>query len=182
MEKDLTKYVHEKMMREAKNYQWRIILDSHKRALEIYFVITVDTEAERFVQDINGQVNKTNILQFEDVVCFYDETNHRLLPQNYFNAIPFHPEEGIDEGLVDAFLKQLNIVVSGSFIKLREFLLDDSQDAFELQWNEMNMQKTVETLKATNRYSTNKRTFTADNEKSIVEQFKEDQEDGVERV
>ena len=57
MEKDITKYVHEKMMREANNYQWRIVLDSHKRALEIYFVITVDTEAERFVQDINGQVN-----------------------------------------------------------------------------------------------------------------------------
>lgn len=182
VEKDLAKYVHEKMVRETKNYQWRIVLDSHKRALEIYFVISIETNDGQFVQDINGQVNDSGLLQFEEVVCFYDETNYRLIPKNYLKAIPFNPEIGIDQGLVDAFLKQLNIIIVGSFSKLREFLIDASQNEFELHWNEVNMQKTVETLKATNHYSTVKYTFTENNDKTIVEQFKEEQIDGVERI
>lgn len=182
MERDLTQYVQSKMLQEAKNYRWQLILDSHKRALEIYFVITIELDNEHYVQDINGRVNDKHVIQFEDVVCFYDEDDHRLLPENYLKAIPFNPEKGIDEGLVDAFLKQLNIIIASAFSQLREFLIDGSQNEFNLQWNDTNLQQTIATLKNTNRYSINKLTFTSDKDQSIVEQFKGDDDVGVERV
>lgn len=182
MEKDLTQYVQDKMLNEPKNYRWRLVLDSHKRALEIYFVISLELYNEQYLQDVNGRVNNNNLLQFEDVVCFYDEKNHRLTPENYLKAIPFDAIVGIDEGLVDAFLKQLNIVISGATSQLREFLMDNNENQFELQWNETNMQQTVSTLQNTSRYSKNKLTFTSNEDKSIVEQFKEDKNVGVERV
>ena len=182
MERDLTQYVQNKMLEEAKNYRWRLILDSHKRALEIYFVITIELDNEHYVQDITGRVNDKQVIQFEDVVCFYDEENHRLLPENYLKAIPFQPEKGIEEGLVDAFLKQLNIIVASAFTQLRDFLIDASQNEFALQWNDTNLQQTIETLKNTNRYSTNTLTFTNDENQSMVDQFKGDDDVGVERV
>lgn len=182
METDLTQYVQDKMLKEAKNYRWRMVLDSHKRALEIYFLISLELDQEQYVQDINRRVNNKKLIQFEDVVSFYDENHHRLLPENYLKAIPFNPEIGIEEGLVDAFLKQLNIIISGAYSQLREFLMDDGQKEFELHWNEINMQQTVETLKNTNRYSKNKLTFTNDKNQSLMEQFKEDKDVGVERI
>lgn len=182
METDLTKYVYEKMLAEANNYQWRVIFDSHKHALEIYFVLEVDIEENRYVQDINGNVNHSGHVQFEEVVCFYDKANQRIVPENYLYAVPFDLEAGIDQVEVDAFLKQLNIQVSNAQTRMREFILDDSQETFEMIWNEHNMNNTVDTMLKTGRYLDKKLTFLKEKSGSIVDQFKEEQHDGLERI
>lgn len=182
MENDLIEYVHKKMITDGKNYQWRIVFDSHKNALEIYFTFSLETEKKHYVQDINGRVNRNNLLQFEDVVCLYDEKNHLLVPESYLCAVPFDVKKGIEEGKIDALLKQLNIVVSGAKAQLREFLSDPNQNEFSLIWSEQNFQRTIETLKSTNHYSTKRRTIQTQEDKNLVEQFKEEQYDGVERI
>lgn len=182
METDLTKYVYEKMIDEASNYQWRIVFDTHKRALEIYFIIAIETEQDQYVQDVNGHVNQSELLQFEEILCFYDKNEQRIVPNNYLYAVPFDLKEGLEESFVDAVLKQLNILISNTRSQLRNFLLDDSQKEFTMQWNDVNMNSTLETMRKTNRYSTNRLTFTEDEEQSLVEQFKEEQHDGLERI
>ena len=181
METDLIEYIYKKMIAETKNYQWYIVFDSHKHALEIYFTISLKMNEEQYVQDINGNVNNSNLLQFEDVVCFYDINEQRILPDNYVYAVPFNPETGIEQGEVDAVLKQLNILISHARNQLREFLLDESQEEFTMEWNEKNMSNTIETMRNTNRYSTNILTFLKEDQ-SIVNQFKEEQHDGLERI
>jgi hypothetical protein len=181
METDLIKYIYEKMLAEAKNYQWKMIFDRHKHALEIYFTISLELNKEQYVQDINGNVNDSNLLQFEEVVCFYDINEQRVLPENYVYAVPFNPDTGIEQGEVDAFLKQLNIQISHARNQLREFLLDEGQEVFTMEWNEKNMDNTLATMRETNRYSTNLLTFLRENQ-SIVNQFKEEQHDGLERI
>lgn len=182
MEADLTKYIYEKMLDDAKNYQWRMVFDSHKHALEIYFILAVDIEEEQYVQDVNGNVNHSGHLQFEEVVCFYDKTIQRIVPGNYLYAVPFDVEVGIDQVEVDAFLKQLNIQISNAQSPLREFVLDDSQQEFMMAWNEQNMNNTVETMRKTGRYSDKKLTFLKEENGSFVDQFKEEQHDGLERI
>lgn len=182
VETDLTHYIYEKMLDHAKNYQWRIVVDSHKNALELYFVVSLENETDQYVQDVNGQVNKNNLIQFEDVICLYDETSNRIVPSNYLYALPFNAELGIEEGHVDALLKQLNIIVSGANSKVREFLLDASQDEFSLEWHELNFKNTIETLQNTNNYSMNRLTFEKQEDKSLVDQFKEESINGVERI
>lgn len=182
MEEDLTKYLYKKMLSEAKNYQWRVVLDSHKQALEIYFIVSLETNEKQDVQDVNGQVNRSKQLLFEQVACFYNHKNHRIVPNNYLYAVPFDPDLGIDEGEVDAYLKQQHIHIASARGQLREFLLDDNQKEFTMQWNDIYVRDTIETMRQTNRYSTNKLTFTNQEEKSIVDQFKEEQYDGLERI
>lgn len=182
VETDLTHYIYEKMLDHAKNYQWRIVADSHKNALELYFVISLENETSQYVQDINGQVNEKSLIQFEDVICLYDESSNRIEPKNYLYALPFNVDDGIDEGLVDALLKQLNILVAGAKSQIREFLLDASQDEFTLEWHNVNFKNTIETLKDTNNYSMNRLTFEKQDNKSLVDQFKEENHNGVERI
>jgi hypothetical protein len=182
MATDLTKYIYEKMLADAKNYQWRMVFDTHKHALEIYFVLAVETEDERYVQDVTGNVNHSGELQFEEVICFYDQTIQRIVPENYLYAIPFDVEVGIEQVKVDAILKQLNIQISNGQSRLREFIIDDSQQEFVMVWNEQNMKNTVETLQETGRYSEESLTFLKEEDGSLVDQFKEEQHDGLERV
>lgn len=182
METDLTNYIYEKMLADAQNYQWRVVFDSHKHALEIYFVLAVEIEDERYVQDMIGNVNRSGDLQFEEVICFYDETIQRILPENYLYALPFDLEVGIEQIKVDAFLKQLNIQISNAQSRLRAFVLDDSQQEFEMTWNEQNMENTLETMRETGRYSDERLTFLKEKNDSFIDQFKEEQHDGLERI
>lgn len=182
VETDLTHYIYEKMLDHAKNYQWRIVADSHKHALELYFVVSIENTTGQYVQDVNGQVNENNLIQFEDVICLYDETNNRIEPENYLYALPFNVEVGIEKGHVDALLKQLNIIVAGAKSKVREFLLDASQDEFSLEWHELNFKNTIDTLKNTNNYSMERLIVEKQGDKSFVDQFKEDNHNGVERI
>ena len=81
MERDLTNYIYEKMVDNAKNYQWRIVADSHKNALEIYFVVSLENEADQYVQDVNGQLNQNKLIQLEDVICIYNDKIIELNPK-----------------------------------------------------------------------------------------------------
>ncbi len=182
MSKDLASYVYEKMLAEAKNYQWRLVFDSHKQALEIYFVIALKAEEAKYVQDVNGSVNRSELLQYEHVACFYNADENRIVPGNYLYAVPFNPNEGIAKGIVDAYLKQQHILVSSVHGQLREFLLDDSQKEFTMEWNEKYVTDTINTMKETNRYASEKVSFVGKEDESLVEQFKEGQHDGLERI
>ncbi|HZK47553.1 MAG TPA: DUF3013 family protein, partial [Atopostipes sp.] len=81
-----------------------------------------------------------------------------------------------------ALLKQLNIVIAGAASQIRNFLLDANENEFELKWNEVNFKNTIETLKDTGNYARNRLTFEEQDKQSLVEQFKEDTYDGVERI
>ncbi|MEY8291144.1 DUF3013 family protein [Carnobacteriaceae bacterium 52-44] len=182
MDTDLSKYIYKTMLEKSTHYQWRIVIDSSKRALEIYFTVSLDIPPEQYVQDVNARVNESEQLNFEDVVCFYDEANNKIVPSNYLIAVPINLKEGVEEGYVDAFIKQLNIVASSAVGQIREYLADESRSEFSLIWNEQNMKNTVQTMRKTSNYSSNKLTLVTEEEESLVEQFKEDEDDGMERV
>lgn len=179
---ELSNYIHQEMIKESKNYQWRIVSDSHKGAIEIYLALSIDIEPNQFVQDINAQVNLPGEIYFEDVVCFYDQTDNKIIRDNYLVAIPLDPVVGVEAGYVDAFLKQLNITFSTAKSQLRNFLENDKEKEFVLNWNEENMRNTVKTMKRTNNYSRDRLIFSAVEEKSLVDQFKEEKYDGMERI
>lgn len=179
---ELSTYLHQEMIKESRNYQWRIVSDSHKGAIEIYLAVSIDPAPNQFVQDINAQVNVPGKIYFEEVVCFYDQTNNKIIKENYLCAIPLDPVAGVEAGYVDAFLKQLNITFSTAKSQLRIFLEREEEKEFSLTWNQENMENTVETMKQTNHYSREQLIFSTDKERSLVDQFKGDQYDGMERI
>lgn len=180
---DLTEYIYKEMIERRNDYQWRMVENSHKRALEIYLTITHESDEEIYMQDINGAVNEPGIIYFEELVCFYDKNDARIAPSNYLYAIPVDLARGIEVGYVDAFLKQLNIIIGKSHSQLHDFLQDETQTEFMLRWNKLNMENTIETMRQTGRYSTDRLIlFAEDDDQSIVDQFKEEMHDGLVRI
>ena len=182
MSVDLSSYLYKNMLEKATYYQWKIIVDRSKRALEIYFTISLDIPDEQFVQDTNANVNESGQLNFEDVVCFYDEVNNKIVPKNYLVAIPLNINKGVEQGYVDAFIKQLNIIVSNANGQIREYLADESQKEFSLVWSEQNMENTIHTMQKTENYQTNILTVEFEEKMSLIDQFKEENNGGMERV
>ncbi len=182
MTEELAAYIHKKMIEESRTYQWHIVSDSHKGAVELYLAISVEVEPNQFVQDMNAQVNSSSEIYFEDVVCFYDQTNNKIVKENYLCAIPLDPVAGIEKGYVDAFLKQLNIIMTIANSQLRVFLKNEEEESFSLKWNEENMKNTVNTMERTNNYSRDRLIFSTAEEKSLVDKFKEEKYDGMERI
>lgn len=179
---ELSTYIYEKMIEEPKNYQWRLVSDSHKGAIEIYLAIKVEVDPNEFVQDRIGQVNREGEIYFEEIVCFYDQTDNKIIQNNYLKAIPVDPVQGIEAGYVDSFLKQLNIRISTANSQIRNFLKDKEKKEFTLSWNEENMENTVITLKRTNHYSRKKLIFSRDEEKTLIDEFRGEDYDGLERI
>ncbi len=182
MDLDLGEYIYAQLLDEAKHYRWRVVLDSEKRAIEIYFAVHVEVDENQYVQDLNAAVNNAETFYFEEVVCFYDETNLKVVPNNYLEAVPVDPAIGVEKGYIDAFIKHLNILASNAMSGLRIFLRDDSKTEFSLSWDRENMNNTIETMKNTNHYSTEYISFFEEEDESLIKQFKEDKNDGVERI
>lgn len=182
MNGELSTYIYKKLIKSSQNYQWRIVSDSHKGAVEIYLAVRLEVEPKEFVQDITAQVNDEGVIYFEDVVCFYDQTDNKIITDNYLYAIPVDPVQGVEAGYVDAFLKQLNIIFSTATSDLRLFLKDKEQKEFSLIWNEENMENTVKTMKRTQNYSRKQLIFSKEHEQSLVEQIKGETYDGLERI
>ena len=68
MNDELLTYIYNRMIKDTQNYQWRIVSDSHKGAIELYLSINIDIEPTEYVQDIIGQVNTEGKIYFEEVV------------------------------------------------------------------------------------------------------------------
>lgn len=181
MGKELSTYIYNKMLEEPRNYQWRIVDDSHKQAIELYLAINIKIDSNKFVQDVTGQINNKDELYFEEVVCFYNQEKNKIVKNNYLKAIPVDSVRGIEQGYIDAFLRQLNIRISTARTELKNFFKNRQQKEFVITWNEENMENTAQTMRETNNYSRERLQF-SNEEKSLVDKFKGDQHDGLERV
>lgn len=183
MEKDLASYIDAQIKVMYPIFQWRVVKDTKKQLVEVYFTFTVEVDDTVQVQDTIGQTNDQGYIQFEDVVCFYDPAFSHIQPHNYLKAVSVDSEEGIEKGFVDAFLKQLNIVTTEGASELKDFITDLSAETFELEWSDRNLEGTVETMKATGRYEEEKIYMNLDEEETLIEQLTKDgQHDGVERI
>src|SRR5699024_12861347 len=98
MDEELGEYIYKTMLEKSTHYQWRIIMASSKRALEIYFTVSLDIPAEQYVQDVNAKVNESGQLNFEEDACFYDIANNIIVPSNYLVAIHLTSKNEVEQG------------------------------------------------------------------------------------
>ena len=183
MTDSLIDYIDDELKKLLPNFKWRLVKDSKKKMIELYVTFHVETENDIQVQDALGQNNEPGIVQFEDVLCFYDPAYSHVKPQNYLTAISFDSHVGLEKGYVDAVLRQINLTTKQGMVDLREFLEDDFAGEFKLNWNEKNTYSLIQTMKDTGRYDDTKLKMILEDDQSFFEKLTEDDEhDGVERV
>lgn len=180
----LATYINDYLKEMQPNYQWKVVQNSEQHIVEVFFTFKVDVDESIQVQDAEGKLNEPGVIQFEDVLCFYDPALSHVAPQHYLRAFEMDYQTGIEKGFVDAVLRHLNIVVTQGSAALRDFAVDDTAGEFQLEWNDRNLNGTIETMKATNRYDPVHLQIVEDEEdKSFIEKIKGDEEDdGVERI
>jgi len=183
MSESLADYLDSELKKMLANFKWKVVKDSKKNMVEIYFTFRAETEDEIQVQDELGQNNDPGSVLFEDVLCFYDLAYAHVKPQNYLAAFSFDSHVGIEKGYIDAILRQLNITTKQGEVALKEFLLDDFAGEFELKWNHNNLETLIKTTKDTGRYDDERIHMVLEDEDSFFEKLtKDDGDDGVERV
>ncbi|GEK90881.1 DUF3013 family protein [Alkalibacterium kapii] len=183
MSNDLSEYIDDQLKTMLPNFKWKIIKDSKKNLVELYLTFYVETDESIQVQDMLGKNNQPGLVQFEDVICFYDPALSHVKPQNYLASFSMDSYTGIDKGYVDAILRKLNYTTKKGEVDLNEFLEDDFADSFVLTWENKNLQNMIDTMKKTGRYSEEKLLFDPEDERSFFEKLKKDEkDDGVERI
>lgn len=148
----ITTYLETSMKEQLSNFEWEVIWHKRQHIIEVAVVIYAESYGELITSDIDGTVNEPNLIQFEDSICFYDPQKSKILSENYLKTIPFDTKVGIEKGFLDAVIKVLRIVVQEGQTQLIEFVKDPTIDTFELEWNETNLDNTVETLIDIDRY------------------------------
>lgn len=183
MSSDLSVYIDDELKKMLPNFKWKIVKESKKKLIELYLTFHVETDEANQVQDIVGRNNEPGLVQFEEVICFYDPAYAHVKPQNYLASFAMDSHTGIEKGYVDAILRKLNYTTKKGKLDLAEFLNDDFAESFSLSWNESNLQNSIKTLKQTGRYNEEKVSMQLDEEQSFLEKLKEDDaDDGVERI
>ncbi|MCA9766212.1 MAG: DUF3013 family protein [Carnobacterium sp.] len=153
---DMIDYLDSKMSEANLDFDWSIEWKKRQHAIEVSFTIYAQTDSNLVIQDIEGTVNTENIIQFEDTICFYNPEKSKIILEDYLATIPFDFKQGIEKGSIDAFVKILRIIVTEGQSDLLDFSTDPSIETFEMEWNQANFEQTIQTLKETNRYNTEK--------------------------
>lgn len=183
MTNDLSGYIDNELREMLPNFNWKIVKDSQKNLVELYLTFHVETDDSVQVQDVLGKNNEPGLVQFEDVLCFYDPAYAHVKPQNYLASFSMDSHNGIEKGFVDAVLRQLNYTTKKGKVELTEFLKDGLADSYSLNWEKSNLDNMIKTSKDTGRYDEEKLQMALDKEESFIEKLKKDEaNDGVERV
>lgn len=183
MSEDLAAYIAEQLKDKNPFYQWKVRVDGQKNIVELLVVITEKVDSGVQVQDIVGQNNDSGLIRFENMLCFYDPNISHVEPKTYLTAIAFDQKVGLDKGIVDGVIKQLELVLSSGRRNLHSFLEDPTQDEFSLTWDQDSFEQNLVTSKNIGRYNTEKLKIKLEEQPSIVDQFIGDDEyDGVERI
>ncbi|MGX7394625.1 DUF3013 family protein [Carnobacterium mobile] len=150
---DVIDYLETIMEESHLEFDWAVHWNKRQHTIEVAFTIYAETVPDLVVQDVEGTVNKENIIQFEDIICFYDPEKSKIRLDDYLAAFPFDLKKGIEKGFLDTVVKMLRIVVTEGQSDLLDFATDPAIETFEMEWNETNFESTLQTAKDTNRYN-----------------------------
>lgn len=125
LEEEMDKHFH---------YDYAMDWDKKNHAVEITLVLEAQNQSAVETIDDQGQLSKEDIV-FEDYVLFYNPEKSQFQAADYLVAIPFEPKNGFSREFLGYFAQFLNDVAIEGHSDLMDFLADDSQLDFSLEWN-----------------------------------------------
>ncbi|EHI70903.1 DUF3013 family protein [Streptococcus ictaluri] len=120
-----------------KHFQYDYAMDWDKKnhAVEVTFVLEAQNQDAIETVDDQGQVSKEDIV-FEDYVLFYNPQKSQFNAEDYLVTIPYEPKRGLSREFLAYFAQFLNDVATEGHSDLMDFLEDESQFDFGLEWNQ----------------------------------------------
>lgn len=150
---NLTTYIENYLNEEKPQFSWDITYNEVKRIYELSLGL-LENEDKRYprLEDIQGNVSNGSHVYLVDRICFYDVKISYFEPSHYLKTVKVNFEEGIEKGYVDLLLDEFVRIGTQGKTQLYEFLREQQDPSFKLEWNEKRFNVALKTAEDVKRY------------------------------
>ncbi|MBS7578196.1 MULTISPECIES: DUF3013 family protein [unclassified Enterococcus] len=127
---------------------FEFIWDKKNFTIALCFIIDVHNPKHIELIDIDGAESADNIA-YEDAILFYHPIKSKFDPKEYLAAFPYQDKKGLSKEFLVALIAHLKFVLSEGESDLMDFLTDDLQDVFELNFHQADFQQKIENIEET---------------------------------
>ncbi|MGX7014175.1 DUF3013 family protein [Vagococcus silagei] len=130
-------------------------MDWNKRnhTVEIILAFYAENKSQEAIEDGEGIVSEEEIIEFQDGILFFVEGHETEFDaEDYLTMISFDKKRGLSKEFIDIFASYLGEVVVQGEDDLLDFLTDETQEFFELHWDEEAFAAKVANIEATISY------------------------------
>lgn len=114
-----------------------------KHQFEVIVVLFAENKAQESIEDDEGVVSEEEVIEFEDAILFYANGSEVADEEEYLTTISFDRKKGLSREFFREFAKFLNECLIEGQNDLLDFLLDESIETFELNWNQADFEKRI---------------------------------------
>ncbi|MHC5215324.1 DUF3013 family protein [Enterococcus sp. LJL128] len=148
-------YLDQQLEKKITEFDTAIDWDTRNHTIELVVRLFAENKSGERIDDAQGVVSESEIIEFEDGLLFYNTQKVKQIPDasDYMAVIPFDGKKGMSKGEIDGALTYLNEVLINGQDSLLEFLTDGDKETFELVWNDDEFKKAIkEASTATDSY------------------------------
>lgn len=125
---------------DALDFKGDVTLDWDRKghAFVVDVIFYVENEGGLQVEDADGVTSEEPVISFSDAVLIYDGKKglSGYDPDDFLACLPFDGKNGWSMAYGMAFLMYLQVIMDNGMKDLLKFLLDDTDEVFELEWSE----------------------------------------------
>lgn len=127
---------------------FEFIWDKKNFTIALCFIIDIHNPNHVELIDIDGEENTDNIA-YEDAVLFYHPTKSSINPSEYLAVFPYQDKKGLSKEFLITLIAHLKFVLLEGESDLMDFLTDETQDIFELDFKQAEFEQKIENIKET---------------------------------
>ncbi|MGX7023988.1 DUF3013 family protein [Vagococcus hydrophili] len=137
----LLEVLEKELEKQLKEFDFAIDWHPKKHQFEVIVVLFAENKDQESIEDEEGIVSEEEVIEFEDTVLFYTNPQDEIDKEEYLTTILFDRKKGLSKEWIRVFAKHLNDCLTEGQSDLLDFLSDESQEVFELNWNEEEFSK-----------------------------------------
>lgn len=113
---------------------FEFVWDKKNFTIELCFIIDVHNPKNIEVVDIDGEETSENIA-YEDAILFYHPQKSTFDASEYLYTLPYQDKKGLSQEVLTCLIDHLKDVLIEGESDLMDFLADEAQEVFELEFN-----------------------------------------------
>ncbi|MGX7030381.1 DUF3013 family protein [Vagococcus zengguangii] len=134
--KNMLEFLDKQLEKEMKDYDFAIDWNTKEHTVEVMVVLYAHNNQSVTIADLDGIESEEEVIEFEDAILLAPEGKYQGDPHDYLAVLPYAGKKGMKQGTIEAIAKYLYQVVEQGESDLMDFLQDETQEVFELLWDD----------------------------------------------
>ncbi|MGX6962342.1 DUF3013 family protein [Vagococcus xieshaowenii] len=133
---NMLEYLDKQLEKEMQDYDFAIDWNTKAHTVEVMVVLYAHNNKSVTIADLDGIESEEEVIEFEDAILLAPEGKFTGDPDDYLAVLPYAGKKGMKQGTITAIAKYLYQVVAQGESDLMDFLQDETQEVFELYWDQ----------------------------------------------